>query len=71
MAQPELPFSLDWLAGAAIPTRKALSACPAGHLLVNERSCWSPVRFSTDLRALFMRPADDCPRGGAHAARPA
>jgi hypothetical protein len=53
-----LPFSLDWLAGAAERPKTVLSACPDGHLLVNERSCWAPLRFSPDLRALYCEPAE-------------
>ena len=53
----EMPFSLDWLAGAAQRTQ-ALAACPEGHLVVNGNSHWAPVRLSDDLRALWFRLTD-------------
>jgi hypothetical protein len=55
MPAEELPFSLDWLAGAVNRPAEVLKACPDGHLLVNERSCWAPARFSPDLRALLCQ----------------
>jgi hypothetical protein len=48
----EMPFSLDWLAGAAARTQ-ALAACNRGHLIVNGRTCWKPLAFTPDLRALI------------------
>jgi hypothetical protein len=58
----ELPFSLDWLAGARTNAHP-LDVCSAGHLLVNGRTCWTPVRFSQDLHALICAPVDHR-RGG-------
>ncbi len=53
-ADQEMPFSLDWLAGAAekVP---ALSVCPDGHMVVNGNTHWSPTRISDDLRAIWFR----------------
>lgn len=48
----ELPFSLDWLAGAAAKV-PSVAACNRGHLIVNGRTCWQPLSFSADLRALI------------------
>jgi hypothetical protein len=48
----ELPFSLEWLAGAATRVQ-AVAACPHGHLIVNGRTCWKPLAFTHDLRALI------------------
>lgn len=56
-AEQEMPFSLDWLAGAA-EKKQALAACPEGHLVVNGNSHWVPVRLSDDLRALWFRLTD-------------
>lgn len=52
-ADDELPFSLDWLAGAT--TRQPVSYCPAGHLVVNDRTHWAALRFSADGQALWCR----------------
>jgi hypothetical protein len=55
----EVPFSLDWLLGAAQKPKEVLSVCPRGHLVVNENTHWAPARFSNDRRALWCRMATD------------
>lgn len=55
MTADPLAFSLAWLA-EAMGTKPQLSVCAAGHLVVRERTCWSPVRFSDDGRALYCEP---------------
>jgi hypothetical protein len=52
-----LPFSLDWLAGAANQAQPQLGVCPDGHLK-SRSTCWKPVRFAPDLHALFCEPVD-------------
>jgi hypothetical protein len=52
-----LSFSLAWLAEAA-GTQLQLGICAAGHLIVRERFCFAPVRFSSDGRSIFCEPAD-------------
>ncbi len=56
MAHPtdhnEMPFSLDWLAGAATKV-PSVTACARGHLTVNGRTCWKPLAFTADLHALI------------------
>lgn len=59
MTDRPLPFSLDWLAGAALKLqRDDVTACDEGHMLVRGRSCWAPTRFSEDLRALWCVPVE-------------
>ncbi|MGX6605643.1 hypothetical protein ACWKSP_26445 [Micromonosporaceae bacterium Da 78-11] len=58
MPDEEMPFSLDWLAGAAARPPVVLSACDRGHLVVNQRTHYLPVRLSEDLRVLWMRWVD-------------
>jgi hypothetical protein len=57
VTEKPLAFSLDLLAEAAKQT-PPLTACPDGHLLIRGRSCWNPVRFSADLRALYCVPVE-------------
>ncbi|GAA0528652.1 hypothetical protein GCM10010172_06560 [Paractinoplanes ferrugineus] len=57
MTDEPLPFPLNWLSEAA-RTSKPLSVCPDGHLLVRERSCWAPLKFSADLRSLYCLPVE-------------
>lgn len=61
-AHEPLAFTLEWLAEAG-HDKPQLTVCPDGHLLVRERTCWSPARFSADLRALYCVPVDH-PVGG-------
>lgn len=51
----ELPFSLDWLTGAANKPADTLSVCDLGHLVVNGRTHWKPERVSADLHAIWFR----------------
>lgn len=53
----EMPFSLDWLVGA-VEKKPAVSYCELGHLVVNDNTHWSPVRFAETGRALWCRIAE-------------
>lgn len=55
MAENELPFSLEWLVGAASKPADALSVCDQGHLVVHGRTHYAPARLSEDLHAIWMR----------------
>lgn len=54
MPDEELPFSLDWLAGAGNRPADILTVCPDGHLVIRERTHYTPLRLSGDLRSLWM-----------------
>jgi hypothetical protein len=55
MPDVEMPFSLDWLHGAATKPPEVLTVCDAGHLVVHGRTHYQPTRFSSDLGAIWCR----------------
>lgn len=58
MTDQEMPFSLEWLVGAAGRPAEVLSVCDDGHLVVHGRTHYQPTRLSADLHALWMRWVD-------------
>ena len=53
--EKELPFSLDWLLGAAELPEPTLSVCEQGHLVVKGRTHYLPVRLSPDMKSMWFR----------------
>jgi hypothetical protein len=56
-----MSFSFDLLASAS-ERREALTVCPRGHLVVNDNTHWSAVRFSDDSSRIecVMVEREDC-----------
>lgn len=64
MTDDPLPFTLEWLAESS-RTKRPLAVCAAGHLVVRDRTCWKPLRFSPDLRSLYCVPVDHTDKAAA------
>lgn len=69
MTTHELPFKLEWLAAAGAK-KPDVAVCGNGHLLITNRTCWAPDRFSADLGALHCHMVERCDAVNQEAPRP-